>query len=325
MKKNRNRNRIAAMILGLIMAFCMIPVQGLAQGKIEVDRESSVAIHYVDTDGIPDALFDVYKVADLDEYAKVTLTGAFQSYPIDTKDLDQDGWNELALTLKGYALRDKIAPDYSGKTDENGDLRLPTSGMSMKPGIYLAVGYRVTTEDFYTYSASPFMVYVPERGDGNTWNYDIDAFVKFEKEYNPPEIDEKFVTYKAIKIWDDKGNEKKRPKTISVSLLCDGQVYDTQVLDKNNNWRYSWDNLENKHDWLVVENEQQGYTTKVTKEGITFTVENTYTENPPEEGGGGKLPQTGMLWWPVPALLGCGLICVIIGMLRRRKESDEER
>ena len=31
-----------------------------------------------------------------------------------------------------------------------------------------------------------------------------------------------------------------------------------------------------------------------------------------------RLPQTGLLWWPVPILLSAGLLCVIIGVVRRR-------
>ena len=39
---------------------------------------------------------------------------------------------------------------------------------------------------------------------------------------------------------------------------------------------------------------------------------------------GGKLPQTGQLWWPVPVLICCGLLCIAIGLIRRRRTSDEE-
>lgn len=39
---------------------------------------------------------------------------------------------------------------------------------------------------------------------------------------------------------------------------------------------------------------------------------------------GGNLPQTGQLWWPVPVLLLCGLLCIAVGLFRRRRASDEE-
>lgn len=35
------------------------------------------------------------------------------------------------------------------------------------------------------------------------------------------------------------------------------------------------------------------------------------------------LPQTGQLWWPVPVLLGCGVISLLIGGIRRRGGAHE--
>lgn len=40
-------------------------------------------------------------------------------------------------------------------------------------------------------------------------------------------------------------------------------------------------------------------------------------------GGGGKLPQTGQLWWPVPVLVCAGLGSVVVGLIRRREGEDE--
>ena len=37
-----------------------------------------------------------------------------------------------------------------------------------------------------------------------------------------------------------------------------------------------------------------------------------------------KLPQTGQLWWPVPALLCAGLVLILAGVIRRRGTGDEK-
>ena len=47
------------------------------------------------------------------------------------------------------------------------------------------------------------------------------------------------------------------------------------------------------------------------------------TAPPSSGGGGGKLPQTGQLWWPVPVLACAGLGCIAVGLLRRREAKDE--
>lgn len=35
------------------------------------------------------------------------------------------------------------------------------------------------------------------------------------------------------------------------------------------------------------------------------------------------LPQTGQLWWPVPVLICAGLACIVVGLIRRRRDLDE--
>ena len=48
----------------------------------------------------------------------------------------------------------------------------------------------------------------------------------------------------------------------------------------------------------------------------------TPTEKPSTPSGGGKLPQTGQLWWPVPVLICMGLGCIAVGLIRRREGSE---
>ena len=50
--------------------------------------------------------------------------------------------------------------------------------------------------------------------------------------------------------------------------------------------------------------------------------EPTPSAPPPPQGP--KLPQTGQLWWPVPILLAAGLLLVSIGIISRRRNSNEE-
>ena len=37
-----------------------------------------------------------------------------------------------------------------------------------------------------------------------------------------------------------------------------------------------------------------------------------------------EIPSTGQLWWPVPLLVLMGIMCVIIGLVRRREDYYEE-
>lgn len=132
-----------------------------------------------------------------------------------------------------------------------------------------------------------------------------------------------FTTVEVKKVWSDKGYENKRPMEVEVQLLCDGQVYDTVILNATNNWSYSWFDLEEGHDWTVKEKSNPaGYSAVVTQQDEKFTITNTYTPIPPGEP---KLPQTGQLWWPIPVLIGIGLICYLVGFLtvEGKKVRDE--
>ena len=130
-----------------------------------------------------------------------------------------------------------------------------------------------------------------------------------------------FTTVEALKVWNDKGHENKRPAEIEIQLLRDGQVYDTAVLNGSNNWAHSWSGLEKGRDWSVKEKSlPAGYSAVVTQDGGRFTITNTYAAPVVP-----KLPKTGQLWWPVPVLISAGLVCYLIGFLlwKARKKRDE--
>ena len=71
-----------------------------------------------------------------------------------------------------------------------------------------------------------------------------------------------------------------------MALLQDGQVYDTVDLTEDNNWRYSWDELDGNSDWTLVETSgNSGYTVSVSLQGLTFVVTNSYSPPPDNPSG----------------------------------------
>lgn len=69
--------------------------------------------------------------------------------------------------------------------------------------------------------------------------------------------------------------------------------------------------------------EYQYDVTSQPKTDLEREVKPTPTAPPSPGGGGGKLPQTGQLWWPVPMLACAGLGCIAVGLFRRREARDE--
>ena len=49
-----------------------------------------------------------------------------------------------------------------------------------------------------------------------------------------------------------------------------------------------------------------------------------YTPGATPPPSGGKLPQTGQLWWPVPVLTAAGMLLIVVGLVRRREADYEE-
>ena len=281
-------------------------------------QSGTITLHFSGQDGpISGVTFCAYQVAERLENGSYALTDAYAAYPIDLASAGQN-WQSLAETFAGYTRRDRITPSAEGATDANGILKLT----DLPEGLYLVLGDRIET-DTYTVLPSECILSVPSRR-GSKWSFDVDADVK--SEVNPP-VGPETVSRRALKIWEDAGYEDKRPAEITVQLLRDGEIQDTAVLNRENNWRCVWDALDAGYRWEIVEKEITGYTVKVEKEGVTFTLTNTRvpTNEPPEtpdkpskEG----LPRTGQLWWPVPVLAMAGLILLIVG-LRRRRKSDE--
>ena len=127
-------------------------------------------------------------------------------------------------------------------------------------------------------------------------------------------------TTRAVsKIWNDTDNESKRPQSVQVTLLKNGVVYDTQTLNAANGWKYTWNALpqydENGQEitWTLHEASVSGYSSSVRQEGNVFLLTNTFKKQ--------KLPQTGLLWWPVPLLTAAGLAFLIVGAQCRKKRS----
>ena len=263
-----------------LLCFLTLAMPILAAGSILLDKDVMLTIQYMDgKTPLTGARFELYRVADVDAYAysKFTLTGQFSASGVSVNNLDSSGWRNAANSLAGYAYANNIAPLDSGSTDEDGMLTFPTSAsVDMRAGLYLVVG-DAHRQGGIDYVMEPMLVSMPMLNEAkNSWDYQGTISPKYEKERVPdePQTTERKVT----KVWNDAGFEHKRPAEISVSLLCDGKVYDTVTLNRENQWSFRWDELETGHTWWIVENSvPQGYVAAVEQRGLAFVITNTYT------------------------------------------------
>ena len=320
--------RMTAALLSVLAVCLLLPLQALAAGSIDLNQDVSLTISYQDGNTpLVGAEFDIFLVATVDEYGELTTTKDFDQFNVNIRGENDDAWRTLASTLEGYVLRDGIAPTDSGKTNDKGLVSFPTTGKSLKAGLYLVLGHRHTQNGF-RYDPAPFMVMLPGSDkENNSWAYDVTVNAKSDSSPIPDNLDDHTIDRKVLKVWADDGHEKDRPKEVIVQLLRDGKVYDNVTLNAANNWRHTWTELDDRYTWTIVEKELEGYTVEVTREGITFVVTNTYNEEIPDKPTTPTkptLPQTGQLWWPVPVLIAVGMLFVVIGLVRRRGTIDED-
>ena len=174
--------------------------------------------------------------------------------------------------------------------------------------------------DGMRYDPVPFLLTVPSQDAEGAWNYQTEADVKYET--SVPEKGE--TEYKVVKYWVGDGSGIARPVRITVDILKDGVLFDTQTLTAENNWSYSWTAEDNGSVWQVVEREiPEHYTVKVEKNKTMFLLTNTYTGDTPEE-----VPKTGdssVPLLPVTLLSLSGMVLILTGLaVRGRREKDDE-
>lgn len=294
-RKTHRRNHICRLAAALICLLLALPCAALASAA------GSIEIHY-SSEGraIVGASFSLYRVAEIDAQGTFVPVGAFADCPVELKAGTAEEWRALAETLSGYALN--AVADAQGITDGQGVLRFD----NLSRGLYLLVGAELN-DGTHRYLAEPALVIVE------------DAPLTMEPKSEVVE-DEK-INLRVIKVWKDKGYENKRPQEITVELYLGDQLVDTVQLNADNNWRYEWTNLP-AGDWRVVERTKaEGYTVVISHEGYEYVITNSYTvpDRPKDDTPDGKLPQTGMLWWPVPLLAIAGMALFLAGWIRHRR------
>lgn len=332
--------RVMALLCCAAAVLLLLPLPARAAGDIDLSANVGVNLTYR-KDGVTlsGATFHIYRVADVAATGELTATAQFASFPVRIRGKDDEAWRKLASTLDNYIQGSNLTPADTGTTDDNGKLTFPTQGKTMRPGLYLVRGERLT-KGTKRYDATPFFVMLPSINKAaNKWEYVVSASPKCVSSNVPtppanpgggnptnnpdPPAEPTTITRRVVKMWDDDGFEDQRPAQVTVSLLRDGRVYDTVQLNAGNNWRHTWTELDDRYTWAMVERPVNGdYIVGIWREGVTFVVSNTYGEEILDEevplAFAVPLPRTGLLWWPVPLLTMAGLLLVIVGLARRR-------
>lgn len=300
----------ALVLLACALALLCAPARAWAYARVDVDRTCTLSVVVADDQAVvPNARLALYRIGDMTDAARLSLSGDFASYPVSIDDLDASGWRAAAQTLAAYAARDSLAPIAEGTSDASG--RVDFGELAV--GLYLITAAPLD-DGTYTYEFEPAIVTMPLSDDAapGGWAYDAEVVLKFERTLIPTD------EIQVQKVWDD-ADSSSRPESVTVQLLCDGAVYDEVMLTGESGWRHEWSGLETGHAWAVVEKDvPSGYDVSVSREGTLLVVTNALEGEPPSE----PAPETGEApsYAPIVALVGI----VILGggwFLYRRSRS----
>lgn len=265
----------------LCLCILMMPFSAFASTTadagepIDTSRQCSLTLNYVHSRmPFEDLPAQVYFIAAISQDYQFTPTEAFASANLTLNGVTSNAeWDVIRTTLESYILANDLEPDYDFMTESDGSVVIT----GLVPGLYLVMPIYFETEEAYCRFDSS-LVTVPALSDEGTWDYNVRAIPKPYIEVNSKEK----IDFSVVKLWKDDSNTKKRPVSIEVEILKNGETYETVTLSEENNWHYSWTVYDNGDKWQVVErNVPEGYVMTVEENKTTFTIVNTLPE-PPE-------------------------------------------
>lgn len=297
--------RIVPFVLALLVLLT-VPLS-VSAAEFDISKTGTIKIQLRDV-YFPDrpigGTLVLHKVGDArveDSNLTFVLTAAFSGSGVSLADVNAP---DLAAQLADYASKNNLM-GTSVQVDANGYATF--SGLST--GLYLVV--QAEAVDGYL-TVTPFLVSLPMYNGESGWIYNVEAAPKVQR---PPKDD---ISVTVVKKWLD--NNKKRPDSLTVHLLKEGEIADTVVLAAEDSWKHTWNNLNPYYSWTVKEDVPDGYKAAYSVYKNTTTITNRASWYvPPED----VLIQTGQLNWPVPILVCTGLCFLLIGCLLLRKEKRD--
>ena len=167
-------------------------------------------------------------------------------------------------------------------------------------GLYVV---RQTNENNNYSKIEPYLIMLPIVSN-NKFVYDIDATPKLGLI--------RLMDINVKKVWNSSYN--KISNEITVLLLNNNQEVDRVILNEENNWSYTFSNLEFSDDYQVLEEDvPTGFVATYQKQDNTFIITNTDT-----------LAQTGFITWKIQVLVVVGIFFILIGILLGKVQNNEK-
>lgn len=118
--------------------------------------------------------FSVHRVAELDGLGTYVLADAYASADVELNGLTTaEDWEKAASTLSAWAEKHAFEADAKATTAADGTAYFT----KLDPGIYLLTSVPLQ-DGARTYTATTYLVALPDVASDGTWNYDVTSICK---------------------------------------------------------------------------------------------------------------------------------------------------
>lgn len=344
--------------LCFFLSLTLLLVTVLAAAPIDPEAEAALTLTF-QPEGSPavGTQFRIYRIAELDAQENVTLLPPFDQYPVQIGG--REDWPKNASTLEAY-VSGTVQPTAVATIGQDGTAAftgldcglylVSGNACAMNQHIYIpqpAIISLPTMDESgqWDYHVSARIKYIEQR-DSSRPSYTQIKAVKtwLDEGYEEKRPDE--VTVQLLK------NGKVHD---TVTLSADNNWRHTWTrLSRSSTWQVVEQEVPEGYTvaitreaagvFVVTNTYQPEEPPPTTPEEPDKPDEPNTPDNPdhpekpdrpvepdpkpgePEHPGadGEKLPQSGVLWWPVPVLAVSGMALFLIGWLRRREHGDED-
>lgn len=288
--------KVLKMVIVLVSLFITIPVIALESDELDLSKKGTINITLSDNENnvVSDAEITIYKLAD----AKIKNNNLVFNYNDNLSTCAKYIDRGMLTNTELECILNANIKGISKNTDNLGKV---TFG-DLDLGLYLII----QTNDVKNYSKiKPFLLSMPVVSD-NEWTYTVSGTPKVEVK--------SLFDLTVLKEWIIV-NKKKTPESIEVELILNGEVLDKVELNSENNWEYTWEQIEKSDNYTVREVE--------VPEGFiaTYRVDNT---NRIIVTNSEKLVQTGNMPWIYEILGLVGITFILVGIILDRRKNYEK-
>lgn len=325
------KKKLCATLSALFLLLCWA-MPALAAPTIPSEEKETLEVKLAyQKRPLPDVTITLHRVADITEvspWITFELDGAFEDYNVTLEDLDSNGWADAAFTLANYAGADDIKPDRTAVTDAEGY----ASFEDLQQGLYLVQAAQYVDADGYRYTVMPALMELPSYDEKeDAWEMEVEAAMKVQRSSPPPTESEESgdgstfnpgMSLVVRKIWNSGTAEQ--PESVTVEVVTEGKSVANAQLTAATGWCHTFTGLDSSKQYSVVERDvPRGYSVTIGTSGDAYIITNTAVNciQPTQAPLVGMIPQTGLLWWPVPVLAVLGVLLFVVGW---KKHNDSK-